>query len=532
MDVNNFEVVTKTVKTLDGSEMEVTELVFRRVLDPELHKALLDITDDENFYNDEAKLSPRELYEHLKTLQQRVEGGNMSLLMLTVYLNDFFKDSIEQFKGMSEDGKITFKQLHNLFEIGTKFVAETPDGHKVGSTVLKTGTVQTFGGALFEVTGTFTFTSGSGLVQKIKSFYIPHFGGLKKSTDLNVRPMTPEDEAELTERGRVFAKYAMKTHYIHYEGNMFRKSMYGNIYTNSTGRIMIDYVGFKTVNPNHDYGHHEDTKCEPVIPEELLYMTWYTLHGFSFRTKQWGELYVRDISEIKFDDHAFDYLVLEEDTKDMINVLVTNVGVGFTDIITGKSGGFIGLLSGPPGVGKTLLCEAISEKLHKPLYSITVGELGTTPSELEIKLTRILEIANTWDAVVLIDEADVFMETRKDNDVNRNAMVCIFLRLLERYQGVMFLTTNRADTLDNAFKSRISIHVPFTELTPEVRKQIIVNLIKASGVAFDEEMIETLSHKNVNGRQIKNIIRMSQCLSVGKKEPITMKTIEKVLKFT
>ena len=87
---------------------------------------------------------------------------------------------------------------------------------------------------------------------------------------------------------------------------------------------------------------------------------------------------------------------------------------------------------------------------------MTVGELGTSPQDLEAQLTRILAVANMWKAVILLDEADVFMETRTTQDVNRNAMVSIFLRLLERNQSIMFLTTNRADNIDSAFKSRIS----------------------------------------------------------------------------
>jgi hypothetical protein len=54
-------------------------------------------------------------------------------------------------------------------------------------------------------------------------------------------------------------------------------------------------------------------------------------------------------------------------------------------------------------------------------------------------LREILEIASVWDAVVLIDEADIFLEKRTEEDIKRNALVGIFLRLLEYHQGVLFL---------------------------------------------------------------------------------------------
>jgi hypothetical protein len=55
-------------------------------------------------------------------------------------------------------------------------------------------------------------------------------------------------------------------------------------------------------------------------------------------------------------------------------------------------------------VGKTLTAEAISEKLHRPLYPISVGELGIIPEELEGSLKSLLDQARNWDAIVLIDE--------------------------------------------------------------------------------------------------------------------------------
>lgn len=76
---------------------------------------------------------------------------------------------------------------------------------------------------------------------------------------------------------------------------------------------------------------------------------------------------------------------------------------------------------------------------------------------LEWRLKEVLDIVYSWDAVLLLDEADVFLERRKDNDVNRNAMVGVFLRLLEYHQGILFLTTNRVESFDDAFNSRISI---------------------------------------------------------------------------
>ena len=59
------------------------------------------------------------------------------------------------------------------------------------------------------------------------------------------------------------------------------------------------------------------------------------------------------------------------------------------------------------------------------------GDLGTTASALDTALSSILDLASSWKAIVLIDEADVFLERRDVHDLLRNAMVAVFLRQLE-----------------------------------------------------------------------------------------------------
>ena len=79
----------------------------------------------------------------------------------------------------------------------------------------------------------------------------------------------------------------------------------------------------------------------------------------------------------------------------------------------------------------------------KPVYVVGAGDLGTDAEELDEALTEIFQVASTWGAIVLIDEADVFLEERSLHDLERNAMVAVFLRQLEYYRGILFLTTNR-----------------------------------------------------------------------------------------
>ena len=87
----------------------------------------------------------------------------------------------------------------------------------------------------------------------------------------------------------------------------------------------------------------------------------------------------------------------------------------------------IGLLIGPPGVGKILSAEAIAGVVGRPLYMLSSGELGDKPNYMDGNLKNILELARIWGAVLLLDEADVFLSKRDDISMERNAIVSILL---------------------------------------------------------------------------------------------------------
>lgn len=133
-------------------------------------------------------------------------------------------------------------------------------------------------------------------------------------------------------------------------------------------------------------------------------------------------------------------------------------GVGDTlSIIKGKGRGLIILLHGVPGVGKTSTAETIAETTGRPLLPVTCGDIGENASAVEKNLEQIFTNSHRWGCVLLLDEAEVFLTKRNLQDLTRNAMVSVFLRALEFYSGILFLTTNRVGTIDEAFKSRIHI---------------------------------------------------------------------------
>ena len=115
----------------------------------------------------------------------------------------------------------------------------------------------------------------------------------------------------------------------------------------------------------------------------------------------------------------------------MVKALVKHSCDSFNDVVRGKGEGSVFLLYGEPGVGKTLTAEGICEMLHKPLYTVSLGQLGSTAAALEKNLDAILTLCARWDALILLDEADIFLEKRSPTgSLERNAMVSVMLRLV------------------------------------------------------------------------------------------------------
>ncbi|KAI9647059.1 hypothetical protein NHQ30_005061 [Ciborinia camelliae] len=169
----------------------------------------------------------------------------------------------------------------------------------------------------------------------------------------------------------------------------------------------------------------------------------------------WGQFSVNGMTDIVWNEDAFKKLVIDETRRKLIHALVRSHrqdDASFDDIIENKGKGLVGLLSGSPGVGKTLTAEAVAEVTSRPLYQVSTGELGIDADVVDRRLGTILEISRRWGCVLLIDEADVFLATR-GVDLARDTLVSIFLRRLEYFRGVLILTTNRKSEIDPAFQS-------------------------------------------------------------------------------
>lgn len=169
-------------------------------------------------------------------------------------------------------------------------------------------------------------------------------------------------------------------------------------------------------------------------------------------------------------------------------------------------------------MGKTLTGEALSEDLRLPLYSIcsallsmiilltmlhkiSAGEIVSS-GDLEDRLSRIFELARHYKVILLLDEADIFVEQRATQDIQRNRIVCTFLRTLEYYEGIMFLTTNRVKTFDDAIRSRIHLMIKYESLSSANRRIVWQNFLQRTNANYTKRELESLVRKPMNGRDV------------------------------
>ncbi|KAL9611363.1 MAG: hypothetical protein Q9167_003982 [Letrouitia subvulpina] len=272
------------------------------------------------------------------------------------------------------------------------------------------------------------------------------------------------------------------------------------------------------------------------------------IHGFYLNEKKWIQLFVDSVHPVTWNKKAYERLVLPPRTKDLVRALVTvrtsqrgvKQGLGVagkrTDITSGKGNGLIMLLHGGPGTGKTLTGESVAEIAEMPLYRVTCGDIGTSAESVEKYLNAVLHLGKTWNCVLLLDEADIFLEERSMADFKRNSLVSVFLRILEYYDRILILTSNRVGMFDEAFKSRIQVALHYEKLNRSARRQIWQNFLDMleedeENVNFEEIKLhlDDLTERDLNGRQIRNVLTTARQLAIFRNERLDWGHLDQAL---
>ncbi|KAK8121180.1 hypothetical protein PG999_005300, partial [Apiospora kogelbergensis] len=483
---------------------------------------------------------------------QRFQGDMESLSHLRLLLEWIDQSLEDEWKAyrrvMKGDSKhINYEHLWTVFKPGKVMYTQTL-GHPRAYRIVNASYNENSEQPSLILSGEFVDYDGEKFGFREARLQIPKFEGSSRLQDLNVVPLdlhVARDQIlqTLVTRGGRFEELTGQKH-VQYSGMAVRKTKLGGherFYIKE--RIMVDAKTYSLLNPMDSF---EMSPLDPgkkraitdrLTAEETILAN-ATVRGYAFTHQLFLEFFIDDISEIEWNTACFDQLVLEATSKESIQALVSNHAkehqqghVAFDDIVKGKGQGLVFVLSGPPGVGKTLTAECVAECVKRPLYNVSSGDLGTESTALDAKLASVMAMASTWNAVLLIDEADVFLERRSPHDLRRNALVAVFLRRLEYYAGILFLTTNRVASFDDAFKSRIHVPLQFRPLPVESRRAIWRQFCGRVDARLDGDDLARLAGLELNGRQIKNIVKTANSLASFKGQKLGISHLEQVAKI-
>ncbi len=236
---------------------------------------------------------------------------------------------------------------------------------------------------------------------------------------------------------------------------------------------------------------------------------------------------------------CLDDLVLPPETRDAIaeildacrnqDKLLRLWGFG-TRLVTGR--GLVCLFDGEPGTGKTYCAEVIASELGRPLHRVNMPAIVSKfVGDTEKNLSKVFEVARAQRAILLFDEADSLFASRvkveSSNDRFANMETNQLLQEIERFDGIVVLTTNLERNMDSAFARRVQFRVKFPFPGPDERARIWRTLIPPSApVAADVDFRRLALSFDIPGGYIKNAVVRAGYLAMAEGVPIRQEHLE------
>ncbi len=170
------------------------------------------------------------------------------------------------------------------------------------------------------------------------------------------------------------------------------------------------------------------------------------------------------------------------------------------------------LFTGESGVGKTMAAEAVACELGQNLYPVQLSALVSKyVGETEKNLSRVFEAAREAQAVLFFDEADALFSSRLEDGSTQahfvNQQINCLLGEIEKYDGIVILSTNRPDAFDQAFERRIRYRLHFPRPAAAAREKIWRTMMpEEAPVADDVDYAALAADYEFTGGTIRNIV--------------------------
>ncbi|KAK7728672.1 hypothetical protein SLS63_006533 [Diaporthe eres] len=514
--INNFELYLERNK-------EIVFIVYKHyeeeisLIAPELKEALVQIADvalegipHPDFEDSRKILYPYIWYFHRRAdIRQEIDELPPATRLYVDCFRDYIESRMEEewqnVKMLMREGKISAQYMEYLMRTASVVedwlhVRRSPDSFSAS--------VATYTWAF---DGNFSKT-----YVDIDVYGIPSLEEPFNILDLRVYPLefAEQDEVEaLRKRGRMFWKCRTRNYVS------FHSESEDAMQNAMSARFMVDIATHKQmhrddqpnrarVTPKEDELEAEYmSQDDPDLGDEFFMCLPTSIPGFNMQKKEWVSLDVHYIRDVVWNTEAFEFLVIERETKLLIQAVVTNRvrASENTDLITGKGNGLFILLHG------------VAEIAQRPLYRVTCGDIGTKAEDVE-SLSSWMRQTSSWSS------------------------------------GILILTSNRVGILDEAFKSRIQLNLRYKTLEWDQRLQIWKNFLErlqrleqeklknagrmspgpdlGYGIKFKEinNEIEVLAKAELNGRQIRNAISTARELATYQREPMGYEHLKIVIK--
>lgn len=185
--------------------------------------------------------------------------------------------------------------------------------------------------------------------------------------------------------------------------------------------------------------------------------------------------------------------------------------------------GYRTLFFGPPGTGKTLTATLLGKEFERPVYRIDLSQVVSKYiGETEKNLEKIFNLAENKSWILLFDEADALFSkrtsTKSSNDRYANQEVSYLLQRVESFNGLVILTSNFKNNIDDAFLRRFNSVVKFSKPNLEERQKLWQNS-KPDKIEIEDKLIKQLAnHYELTGAQIVSCIMHASLLAIDQDE--------------
>lgn len=249
--------------------------------------------------------------------------------------------------------------------------------------------------------------------------------------------------------------------------------------------------------------------------------------------------YAREVPVV----YHFQDLVVEGDTKEMLRDVCRRVLCRDT---AGEKWGFYDrraygkglsvLFYGPPGTGKTMAAQALAGELGLLLYRVDLSRMMSKYiGETQKNLSSLFEQARDMQVLLFFDEADAFFsrrtEVKDSHDRHSNSEVAHLLQELEEYDGITILATNLKDNIDDAFKRRIKMMIPFFMPGKENRKKLWEKALPDNAPREPDLNLDFFAERfEISGSEIQDILLGAAFTAAAKGESLGNRHVARALK--